>query len=119
MKPSISGLVLSTLLLAGASALAQSHALDHGAVNQAPGTPAAADALPWTDAEVRRVDPATRKITLRHGPIANLDMPPMSMAFQVEDAALIEPLQPGDQVRFIAQQRQGGYWATRIEKKTP
>ncbi|MFP5467877.1 MAG: copper-binding protein [Gammaproteobacteria bacterium] len=119
MKPTLSGLVLSALLLAGASALAQSHAHDHAPANQTPGSPAASDALPWTDAEVRRVDPAARKITLRHGPIANLDMPPMSMAFQVDDAALIGPLQPGDQVRFIAEQRQGGYWATRIEKKTP
>lgn len=119
MKPITTGLILSALMLTGNSALAQSQAHDHGTVHPAPAAPAASDALPWVDAEVRRVDPAARKVTLRHGPIANLDMPPMSMAFQVEDAALIGPFQPGDKVRFTAEQRQGAYWATRIERKTP
>ncbi|MEK7492851.1 MAG: copper-binding protein, partial [Pseudomonadota bacterium] len=31
-------------------------------------------------AEVRKVDPAAGKITLKHGPIMNLGMPPMTMA---------------------------------------
>lgn len=119
MKSLVTGLTLSAIMLASTGALAQAHAQHHGTTPVSADTPAPTDSLPWAEAEVRRVDPAARKVTLRHGPIANLDMPPMSMAFQVEDAALIGPLQPGDQVRFTAEQRQGAYWVTRIEKKTP
>ena len=33
------------------------------------------------DGEVRKVDKDARKITLRHGEIKQLDMPPMTMVF--------------------------------------
>jgi len=72
-------------------------------------------ALPWAEAEIRRVDKAARKISLRHGEIRNLDMPPMTMVFQVRDAALLEGLQAGQKVRFTAVQENGAYWVTRIE----
>ncbi len=60
--------------------------------------------LPWADGEVRKVDLATQKITLRHGEIKNLDMPPMSMVFQVKSLALLEGVKAGDKVKFTAEQ---------------
>ena len=45
---------------------------------------------PATEAEVRKVDKDAGKITLKHGEIRNLDMPPMSMVFQVKDKALLD-----------------------------
>lgn len=71
--------------------------------------------LPKVDAEVRRVDKAAKKITLRHGPIPNLDMPPMSMVFQVRDAAWLEQFKAGDRVRFSADKVGGAYVVTQIE----
>ena len=62
-------------------------------------------AADMTDAEVRKVDKENKKITLKHGPIKSLDMPPMTMVFQVNDAALLDKVQPGDKVRFAAQRR--------------
>jgi Cu/Ag efflux protein CusF len=67
-------------------------------------------------AEVRKVDLEAKKITLKHGPIKNLDMPPMTMVFQVRDAALLDKLKAGDQVRFSAEQQQGAYVVTAVEK---
>ncbi len=67
-------------------------------------------------AEVRKVDLDAKKITLKHGPIKNLDMPPMTMVFQVRDAALLDKLKAGDQVRFSAEQQQGAYVVTAVEK---
>ena len=67
-------------------------------------------------AEVRKVDLDAKKITLKHGPIKNLDMPPMTMVFQVRDAALLDKLKAGDQVRFSAEQQQGAYVVTAGEK---
>ena len=60
--------------------------------------------LPWADGEVRKVDLPAQKITLRHGEIKNLDMPPMSMVFQVKNPALLENVKPGDKVKFTAEQ---------------
>ena len=67
-------------------------------------------------AEVRKVDLDAKKITLKNGPIKNLDMPPMTMVFQVRDAALLDKLKAGDQVRFSAEQQQGAYVVTAVEK---
>lgn len=107
------------LLILGSSALAQPHDhAGHGSSN-VPAEPATGQEQVWAEAEVRRVDVGARKITLRHGPIPSLDMPPMSMVFQVEDPALLDGIKAGDRVRFVAQQRQGAYWATRIEHRTP
>jgi Cu(I)/Ag(I) efflux system periplasmic protein CusF len=68
------------------------------------------------DAEVRKVDKEARKVTLKHGPIKNLDMPPMTMVFQVKDASLLDKVVAGDKVRFSAEQQQGAYVVTAIEK---
>lgn len=69
-----------------------------------------------TDGEVRKVDRDANKITLKHGEIKNLDMPPMTMVFQVKDAALLEAVKAGDKVRFSADKVGGAYTVTSIEK---
>jgi Cu(I)/Ag(I) efflux system protein CusF len=68
------------------------------------------------DAEVRKVDKDARKVTLKHGPIKSLDMPPMTMVFQVKDVSLLDKVVAGDKVRFSAEQQQGAYIVTAIEK---
>lgn len=73
----------------------------------------------WTVAEVRRVDRAAGKVTLRHEAIANLDMPPMTMVFRVTESAMLEVLAAGDRVRFTADKIRGEYTVTQIEKAKP
>lgn len=63
--------------------------------------------LPVVDAEVRKIDTEQQKITLRHGEIANLNMPPMTMVFRVQDPALLQKVKPGDKVRFTADEPGG------------
>ncbi|MEW6693863.1 MAG: copper-binding protein [Pseudomonadota bacterium] len=70
----------------------------------------------WAEGEVRRVDTAANKVTLRHGDIPDLDMPPMTMVFQVRDPALLEGLQPGTRVRFRAAKVNGAYVVTDIKR---
>ena len=70
---------------------------------------------PMSDAEVRRIDRDAGKVTLRHGPIPNLDMPPMTMVFVAKDKAMLEGLKAGDKVRFRAVEQQGAYIVTTIE----
>ncbi len=80
---------------------------------------AQAPARDMAEAEVRKVDKDARKITLKHGPIKNLDMPAMTMVFQVKDAALLDKVAAGDKVRFTAEQQQGAYVVTGVEKAVP
>ena len=76
----------------------------------------AADPLPLVDAEVRKVDVSAGKITLKHGDIPNLDMPPMTMVFQMQDPAQLDGLKAGDKVRFTADKLRGAYTVLKIEK---
>jgi Cu(I)/Ag(I) efflux system protein CusF len=68
----------------------------------------------FTQAEVRRVDREGRKLTLKHGEIKNLAMPPMTMVFQVSDPAMLDAVKAGDTVRFKAIERSGTYVVTEI-----
>jgi len=67
------------------------------------------------DGEVRKVDKDAKKITIKHGPLANLDMPPMTMVFQVTDPALLDQVKAGDKVKFQAEKLGGAYTVTKIE----
>ena len=77
--------------------------------------PAFADAL--TEGEVRKIDKDSGKITIRHGTIPNLDMPPMTMVFQVNDPAMLDKVKTGDQIRFAAEKPGGVYTVTFVERK--
>jgi Cu/Ag efflux protein CusF len=67
------------------------------------------------DGEIRKVDKDARKITIKHGEIKSLDMPPMTMVFQVKDPVMLEQVKPGDKVKFSAEKLGGAYTVTRIE----
>lgn len=66
--------------------------------------------------EVRKVDKAAKTVTLKHGPIASVDMPPMTMTFPVANAKAMDRLTPGDKVRFSAEKRGDAIVVTKIEK---
>ena len=67
------------------------------------------------EGEVRKVDKSAAKITLKHGEIKNLDMPPMTMVFGVKDKALLDKVKAGDKVKFSAEKDGGQYMVTGIE----
>jgi Cu/Ag efflux protein CusF len=68
-----------------------------------------------SEGEVRKIDTQNRKITLKHGPLKNLDMPPMTMAFEVNDPALLSKVKVGDKVRFVAANPGGRLTVTAIQ----
>jgi Cu(I)/Ag(I) efflux system protein CusF len=65
--------------------------------------------------EVVNIDKGTAKITLRHGPLANLGMPGMTMAFRVADPAMLEQVKPGDKVEFVAERVDGTLSVTTLK----
>lgn len=70
------------------------------------------------DGEVRKIEKAQGKITLRHGELKALDMPPMTMVFRVKNTQLLDTLAVGDKVKFDADKIDGAYTVTAI-RKTP
>lgn len=112
MKTTAHAIVLS-LLLAG-PAVAQHKADDHGAHHAGPAATAPADPADMTDGEVRKIDREAGKLTLRHGEIRNLDMPGMTMVFQVKELALLDKVKVGDKVKFRAEKSDGRYLVTDI-----
>ena len=67
------------------------------------------------EGEIRKVDLDNKKITIKHGEIKNLDMPGMTMVFQVKDPALLEKAKAGDKIRFKAEKSGGALVVTDIE----
>jgi Cu(I)/Ag(I) efflux system periplasmic protein CusF len=107
----------AALLLATAFAVtapAPMHA--QTAVAAAPiGAASSASSAGLSEGEVRKVDRDQARLTLRHGPIDNLQMPAMTMVFRVADAKLLDGLKDGDKVRFHADRLGGAITITAIE----
>jgi len=102
-------LLVTTLLAAtvlATPALAQ-QANDHAAHH-----PTASD---MADGEIRKVDKEAAKLTIKHGEIKSLDMPAMTMVFQVKDAAVLDKVKAGDKVRFKASNEGGKFTITDLQ----
>ena len=69
----------------------------------------------YSEAEVRRVDKGAATLTLRHGEIPNIGMPPMTMVFGVKDKAMLERVKAGDKVRFKAVKEGPNYLVTELQ----
>lgn len=98
----------SALLLSALPVVAQTPAAHDSHGHGATTAPAASAPTP-TAGEVRRIDKAAKKITLRHEEIRNLEMAPMTMVFQVQDPALLDSVQTGDRVLFTADKVNGAF----------
>jgi Cu(I)/Ag(I) efflux system protein CusF len=90
------------------------------AQNATPPAASAASAVssPMSEGEVRKVDKEAGKLTLRHGPLLNLDMGAMTMVFRVADSKMFDQVKPGDQVRFVADRVNGQFTVVQIEAAT-
>ena len=68
-----------------------------------------------TDGEIRRIDRDAKKLTIRHGPIVNLNMPGMTMVFRLQEKINIDSLKSGDKVLFHVEKLDGGYTITELQ----
>lgn len=104
-------LILASAL--GLSAITTAIAGDgHGAKH---GATAASAEAGMTDGEVKKVDKETGKITIKHGPISNLDMPNMTMVFQAQDPAILDLAKAGDKIKFVADKVNGAFTVVKLE----
>jgi len=68
------------------------------------------------DGEVQKIDAPAGKITLKHGPIKNLDMDGMTMVFRLKDPGMLKGLKVGDKVKFEAERVDGQITIIKLEK---
>lgn len=80
-----------------------------------PAAPATAAASVMSDGVVRKIDTSNNKITLKHGPIVNLDMPGMTMVFRVQSPDLLKNIKEGDAVKFHVERVNGAMTVTAIQ----
>ena len=108
-------LIITAMLASASSAYAASHA---GAPMPTMGDAKKEMPLPtadMTDGEIRKVDMDNKKLTIKHGEIKNLDMPGMTMVFQVKDPAMLDKVKAGDKVKFSADKIGGAIVVTNIQ----
>jgi Cu(I)/Ag(I) efflux system protein CusF len=68
-----------------------------------------------SDGEIKKVDKEAGKITVRHGELKNLGMPPMTMVFRAGSPAMLDQVKDGDKVRFVAEKVNGALTLVRLE----
>jgi Cu/Ag efflux protein CusF len=67
------------------------------------------------EGEIRKVSKDTGKLTIKHGPIKSMDMPPMTMVFTAKDPAMLDKVAVGDKVRFAVVDEGGKMLVTDIQ----
>lgn len=117
MKPLHTLLIFAAMLAGNAQAASHSGAPTATGNVKAAGAPSASSDM--AVGEIRKIDLANNKITIKHGEIKNLDMPGMTMVFQVKEAALLKNVKVGDSVRFKAEKAGGAIVVTDMQAALP
>jgi len=102
-----------TMALATALALPLAVSVPAAAQTSAPAVvPPVAE---MAEGEIRKISKDTGKLTIKHGPIKSLDMPPMTMVFTAKDPTMLDTVAVGDKVRFVAVDEGGKMLVTNIQ----
>ncbi|MBC7683772.1 MAG: copper-binding protein [Bdellovibrionales bacterium] len=107
------------MIAAGLPALALAGGHDHTTLTPVTKTAdTMTPAQPQSDGEIKKVNKESGKITVKHGPLGNLDMPPMTMVFKVKDSAMMEQVKAGDKVKFTGEKLNGALTITVLKTAT-
>lgn len=103
-RPPVKAIIPATFVAFASFASMSLYAADHsGHGHHAAAMPhQASAAMQKSDGQVKKIDKAGGKVTLSHGPLLNLNMPAMTMAFKVKDTGWLERMKAGDKIRFVA-----------------
>lgn len=114
MKSRFNVFLTAAILSTTASGLVMA-AVDAPAAAQAGAAASSTSAVKLTAGEVRKVDAEQGKLTIKHGPLDNLDMPAMTMVFKASKPELIKDVKAGDKIRFRAEKIDGAFLVTQVE----
>ena len=106
-------LVIAALLIVlGSAAPVVSAQADHAAHHGAASAPAEAKLAEGT---VKKIDKSVGRLTIAHGPLDSLGMPPMTMVFRAAGPGLLDQVKVGDKIRFAAENVGGALTVTALE----
>jgi len=71
-----------------------------------------------TEAEVKNVDAAKGMVTLTHGALENVGLPPMTMAFKAKNAAMVKQVHEGDKVKVRVENVNGTLTIVKMETQS-
>lgn len=114
--------LIRTLLIAvslGPALLPAAYAAENMTKTSAPVEAKASDSASLSRGEIKKIDKDAGKITLKHGPLVNLDMPAMTMVFKVQSPDLLNTVKVGDAVKFRAENIKGALTVTEIAPLAP
>lgn len=111
----LSTMFLSFALVANVAMTATAAEQDASKSTAVAGSAAKTQAAPQSDGEVKKVDKDAGKITIKHGPLVNLDMPAMTMVFRVNEPAMLNQVKAGDKVKFTAEKVNGAITITALQ----
>ncbi|MBP0592200.1 copper-binding protein [Paraburkholderia sp. LEh10] len=115
MKNAIVSIVMGCAVAFSASTYA---AGDMGNMNMASGAQQGTSAKSsMSHGEVKKVDATAGKLTIKHGPLENLDMEAMTMVFKVKDPAMLSQVKAGDMIDFVAEEIDGSLTVTKLQKQ--
>ncbi|ALV61587.1 RND transporter [Burkholderia multivorans] len=115
MKKAIVSIVMGCALIVSAGAYA---AGDMSNMDMSGGAKQSTDAKnSMSHGEIKKVDTANGKLTIKHGPLENLGMEGMTMAFKVKDPAMLSEVKVGDKIDFVAEEVNGALTVVKLQKQ--
>lgn len=89
---------------------------DHAAHHGSASAPAAVESeARLAEGTVKEIDKSAGKLTIAHGPLESLGMPPMTMAFRAAEPGLLDQVKVGDRIRFAVEKVRGVLTVTAVE----
>ena len=107
------GLLAGVAIAPAAFAAGASDAMQHSMTEASPG----AAQQPMSHGEIKKIDVANGKLTIKHGPLDNLGMGAMTMVFKAKDPAMLSQVKVGDKIDFVAEEIGGVLTVTTLEKQ--
>jgi Cu(I)/Ag(I) efflux system periplasmic protein CusF len=116
---SISKLALATALALSSASFTVVNAAQPAGTTESAGASgtSSASAASMSEGEIKKIDKEAGKVTIKHGPLTNLDMPAMTMVFRVKDPAMLDQVKVGDKISFVADKVNGQITVTQVEVK--
>jgi Cu(I)/Ag(I) efflux system periplasmic protein CusF len=121
---SISKLALAAALALSSASFTLANAAQPAATTESAGashstaaSQTGGNAASMSEGEIRKIDKEAGKVTIKHGPLTNLDMPAMTMIFRVKDPAMLDQVKVGDKISFVADKVNGQITVTQVEVK--
>jgi Cu/Ag efflux protein CusF len=112
--------VLFSVAMGGALAFCASTyaAGDMGKMDMSGGAKQSADAKnSMSHGEIKKIDAAAGKLTIKHGQLENLGMEGMTMVFKAKDPAMLSQVKVGDKIDFVAEEIDGALTVVTLQKQ--